>query len=146
MPTSARIVAAILFAIIAYLVSQQIKPLMPPETNFGWFVEVNSAMGFLIGWIFVGKRAGDTYAGALGYGLTGAVLLIVWGLFIHSFWEMIERSLRKQYKGPMEAVVSVFDLMFQNAFLLINPGVIGTLLGASMLSALVIEWMGRRFE
>jgi len=99
-----------------------------------------------VGWVFVGKRAGDTYAGALGYGMTGAVLLLVFGLFIHSFWEMIERSLRKQYKGPMEAITSVFELMFSNALILINPFVIGTLLLGSMLAALVIEWVGRHFE
>jgi len=146
MPTSARLVAAILFAVVAWFTSELIKLLLPPETNFGWFTQANTVLGFLIGWVFVDKRAGYTYSGALGYGLTGGVLLIIWGLFMHSFWEMIERSLRKQYEGPVEAVMSVFELMFENALVLINPAVIATLLVGSMGAAILVEWIGRRFE
>jgi len=146
MPTAARIVAAVLLAALGWFVSELIKPLFPPEQQTGWFSEANAVIGFLVGWVFMGKRAGDTYSGALGYGLTGAVLLVIWGLFLHSFYEMIEKSLRKQYDQPLEAVVAIFEIMIKHAPVLINPIVIGTLLIGSMIIGVIVEFVGRRFE
>lgn len=146
MPTAARLVAAVLFAVLGWFVSELVKPLFPPEQQTGWFSEANAVIGFLVGWVFVGKRAGDTYSGALGYGITGALLLVIWGLFLHSFYEMIEKSLRKQYDDALEAVVAVFEIMIKHGPVLIDPVVVGTLLAGSMVIGLIVEFVGRRFE
>ncbi|WP_420863468.1 TrgA family protein [Algirhabdus cladophorae] len=145
MPTAARLVAALLFAALGWYVSEMVKALLPPEENVGWFSEANTIISFFIGWVFVGKRAGDTYAGALGYGITAALLMVLWCAFLQAFYEMIEKSLRKQYDDPVEAVVAIFEIMIERGPVLINPFVVGTLLFGAMIIGLIVEWVGRRF-
>ena len=45
MPDAARLVAAICLAILAFIVSGQIVPLMPESTDFGYFLYVNIVLG-----------------------------------------------------------------------------------------------------
>ena len=49
MPTAARLVAAILLAILGWVLSDIVRPLMPEGTSFGWFNYVNSFIGLCVG-------------------------------------------------------------------------------------------------
>jgi len=109
MPTAARAMAAVLFAVLAWYVSGLIVPLFPENTDMGFFTEVNAGLGLICGWRIAGPRGGTGYVSAISYGLTTTVALVVVALFTHSSVVMIENSLRKFYDTPVEAVVSVFD-------------------------------------
>ena len=82
MPTAARLVAAMSLALLAFIVSGQIMPLMPDGTDFGYFTYINMALGVLTGWIIMGKRVGRGTTAAINNGITGAVALLFWGLFV----------------------------------------------------------------
>ncbi len=146
MPTAAKLVAAILWGVLAWYVSQLIKPLFPEGTDLGFYAEVNAVIGVAMGWQVAGKRAGTTWAGAISYGLTATVAVVFWGLFLHSFAEMVRMSTRKLYDGPVDAVVGVFALMAEYGTLMLDTTVIGTLVIGGVLAGLLTEWTARNFR
>ena len=74
MPDAARLVAAVSLAIIAWIVSGLIPPLMPEGTDFGYFAFVNVGLGILCGWLVMGRRAGRGITAAINNGLTATEL------------------------------------------------------------------------
>jgi hypothetical protein len=144
--TAAKLVAGVLFAGLAWYASQLIKPEFPEGTDLGWFAEVNAAIGFVMGWIIAGTRAGGSWSAAVSYGLTTAVAMTVAGLFLHSGAEMVRRSLMRVYDGPAEAVVAVFELMVEHGLIMATAPIIGTLLIGGVMAALLVEITGRNFR
>lgn len=146
MPTMGRLVGAILFGALAWYVTLLIMPLFPEGTNLGWFQEVNTAIGLFAGWTIAGPRAGTGYVACFSYGLTTLVAMVVMALFFNSFVVMIERSLRKRYKGPGEAVTDVFALFMDHAALMATGAILTTLLIGGLVAGLVTEFFGKRFS
>jgi len=58
MPTAARLMAALCLAVVGYVVSDMVVPLMPENTDFGRFHYVNAVLGALVGWLIMGPRGG----------------------------------------------------------------------------------------
>ena len=79
MPTFAKVTAAVFFAALGYFCADLIKPLLPMGTPAVWLNETLAALGAINGWIMSGKRAGDGTRAGIGYGLTTAALIVVWG-------------------------------------------------------------------
>ncbi|HIF77757.1 MAG TPA: TrgA family protein, partial [Sulfitobacter sp.] len=50
MPTGARLMAAISLAVLAFILSGMVVPLMPESTDFGYFLPLNMMLGLLVGW------------------------------------------------------------------------------------------------
>ena len=146
MLTAARMVAGILYAGLAWYVSQLIKPLFPEGSDLGFFAEINAGIAFLVGWQIAGSRAGGSWPAAISYGLTTTIAMTVWALFLHSGGEMVRQSLRKLYDGPAEAVVDVFGLMFEYGTLMATPQVLGMLAAGGILAGLLVEICGRNFR
>lgn len=146
MPTAAKLVAGLLWAVLAWFASNLIKPYFPEGSDLGLFAEVNAALGFLLGWVMAGPRAGMGWSAAVSYGFTTTLSLVVAGVFLHSFAEMVRLSLRRLYEGPMEGLVAVFGLMVEYFMLMAKPDVIGVLLVGGILAGLVTEWAGRRWR
>ena len=145
MPTAGKLVAAIMFAGLGALVTYLIIPLFPEGTNFGWFMPGNALIGLMAGWIVAGSRAGKGYYSATGYGLTAMVSMVVWGLLIYSSIEMVERSIRKMYDGPVDAVVSVFELGVDYLRIIAVPEVIVFLVIGGIICGLVTDFFAQRF-
>jgi hypothetical protein len=146
MLTAAKMAAAILYAGLAWYVSELIKPLFPEGQDLGWFSEVNAVIAAALAWNIAGSRAGGSWAAAVSYGLTTTIAMTFWGIFLQSGGEMIRQSLRKLYDGPSEAVVAVFGLMFEYGQLMATPQVLGTLLAGGVVAGLLVEICGRNFR
>lgn len=146
MPTAAKLVAALLLAGLAWIGSEMYRPLMPPDTNFGWFNEVNLVLGLLCGWFVLGSRAGHGYPESIGAGLTGLGALLFWALFVQSFNEMLKRALEKRYDGPVEGLVSIFEIGIDFGQYLLDGPLIGVLVGGSIVIGLIAEWASRRWS
>lgn len=146
MPTTGKGVAAILMAILAWYASEMFRPLMPEGTNFGWFNEVNVALGLLAGWIVVGSRLNYGYGNAISAGLTGVAALVFWALFLQSMNEMLRLALDKRYDGPVEGLVSVFKIAIDYLFTMGHMPLIGLLVGGGVAIGLVSEWAARRWR
>jgi hypothetical protein len=145
MPTATRLVSALCLGGLGWIASEMIRPLMPPETAFGWFNWVNVALGVLCGWFVLGPRSGRGYGEAIGAGLTGLGALVFWALFAQSFYEMISRSLDRRYDGPVEALIGIFENAMELGQHVIDLPLIATLIGGGILSGFVAEFVARRW-
>lgn len=146
MPTASKLVAAVCLAIIAFIVSGQIMPLMPEGTDFGYFTVVNIALGLIVGWVAMGKRAGRGFAAAVTNGLTGIALLVFWGLFVQGCYEMFRRAMRNRYDGPFEAVMAIFEIGVGYGAVLLATNIIGTLLIGGVIAGLATDFANKRWN
>jgi len=140
MPNAARLVAAASLALIAFIVSEQIKPLMPEGQDFGYFTYVNIGLGLLCGWFVMGPRAGRGTTPAINNGLTGVAALVFWGLFVQSCNEMVRLAMRNRFDGPFEAILSIFKIGADYAQVLFNTGILSVLLVGAVLAGLATEF------
>lgn len=146
MPNAARLVSAISLALIAFILSGQIMPLMPEGTGFGYFTWINVALGVLVGWIVMGKRAGRGTTPGINNGLTGVAALIFWGLFVQGCYEMFRQATRNRFDGPFEAVLAVFEIGAEYGMILLVPQIIATVLIGGVLAGLATEFAWRRWR
>ena len=58
MPTASRLVAALCLVVIAFIVSGMVIQNGPEDKEYGKFTYVNMSLGFICGWVIMGKRAG----------------------------------------------------------------------------------------
>ena len=145
MPSAIRLAGLVVFAIMTWIVSEQVKPLFPEGTDFGKFSIYNMVLGGVIGWIFMKPVVAERRGGALSAGVTTAVAIIFWVLLLHSIREMISLSLRKQYDGPVEAVVGVFEIMLEYGALIATPTIIGTIVFFAVVGGMFCGGVARRW-
>ncbi|EAQ26783.1 TrgA family protein [Roseovarius sp. 217] len=146
MPTAGRLVAAIGLGALGWYGSELFRPLMPEDTNFGWFNVVNVVLGAICGWRVTGKRLGFGYAEGFSAGLTGVGALVFWALFLQSLNEMLKRALDTRYDGVVEGVISMFELIVEYGSLMINGPLIGLLVTGGIVVGIVSEWVSHRWS
>lgn len=146
MPTASRLVAALSLMVIAFLVSSMIIDNGEEGKDYGYFSYVNLLLGFLCGWVIMGKRAGRGWTAAVNNGLTGVASLVFWGLFVQGTYEMFRLAMRHRYGGPFEALLAIFQIGLDFGKLLITPEIIATLAIGAILSGLFTEGASRRWN
>ena len=147
MPTAGKLIGAVLFAALAWYVSELVKQYLPLEGAGATLLSpVNGFFGLVMGWRVMGRHAGQGYMPALGFGLTTIFAITFWVLLIWSAYEMIKRAVRGRYDGPVEALLAMSDLMIENAVFLLEPQVLGTAVAGSLVLALVTEFFARRWS
>jgi len=112
----------------------------------GMLRESAALVGFLCGWMIMGRAIGRSYATSMGNGISTSVAVAFWLVLIWAGYEMIVRSTKMRYDGPMDAVLGMFDLMVQYATLLLSKEVVGTMVIGGVLAGLATEWAGRRWN
>lgn len=145
MPTAPKLIAGILFAALAWFVTDLFKPQLPAGTQMGWLSPVNAGVGFLMGWRIVGARAGGTLKAALGYALTTAAAIVFWCLFIWAAYLMVVQSTRMRYQGPIDALQDMGMMMVQYGQLLARPDILGSLLVGALVFGWITEEVARRY-
>ncbi len=146
MPDAAKLIAALFIGGIAYVASLLIIPLMPESTEFGSFVYVNTIIGIACGWMVMGKRAGRGITAAINNGLGGSLVLVIWGLFIHSCYQMFDRAMDNWYNGAFTALAAIFQFMAEFALVIIDPVVILWLVGGGIIAGLATEYAWRTWR
>lgn len=147
MPTTARLVAAILFAMIGWFTADLVKPLLPEGMAVGRFSPVSAAFGLAVGWVFCGKRLEAGATGGFGIGLTSSVLLTFWVLLTFSGYQMLEISMRSnRYDGPVEALIGMSGIFVENLWMIATPPIIGTLAVGGLLAGWITEKIARRWS
>ena len=126
MPTAERLVGAVLLAILGWLLSDVVRPLMPEGTAFGWFNYFNAFIGLCVGWTVVGTRVGRGFVSAINNGVTGTAVMILWCLFTHSCYEMLRLAMRNRYDGPMEMLTAIFLIGSEFGIMIATPAVFAT--------------------
>ena len=146
MPDAARLVAALSLALLAFIVSGQIMPLMPEGMDFGYFTWVNVGIGLVCGWGIMGKRAGRGITNAINNGITGMVALVFWGLFVQGTYEMMRLAMRHRYDGPLEAIGAIFKIGIQYGTTMLVTHIVVTLLVGGVLAGLATEYAWRTWR
>lgn len=146
MPTAAKLVAAVIFAAVAWLAARAFVPSLPEGTQIGYMPEMCAALGLVIGWLVMGGLVGKGYVEAVGFGIRTSVTILFWATLGFAIYEMILRSTKMMYDGPMQALLGVFDLMIYYGKMMGSPEFIGVLLVGGVLGGVASEWAGRRWS
>ena len=146
MPTASKLVAAVAYALLGFLAAQTFAKYLPEGTPLGYFREITAAIGFITGWLVMGKLTRKGYREAINAGLVTALILVFWALLAFSLYFMLKKSMRMMYDGPMEAVLGVFQLMFDYGKMLLVPDMLGVILVGGIVAGLVCEWAGKRWS
>ncbi|MBC7141843.1 MAG: TrgA family protein [Rhodobacteraceae bacterium] len=146
MPTAAKLFAAFAFAVVAFFTAEIFKPHMPEGTKFGYFSFVSALIGFVGGWRVMGPEAGHGNWQAVNSGLKTSAVMVGLALIIFSTYEMFLLAFRPAYKGPMEAIVGIFELAIDFLLRMIAWDVIAVLIVGGALAGLLSEWAARRWK
>lgn len=145
MPTTAKLVSAIYFALLAWVVAELYMPGLPEGTQVGLLRPVASAVGAFTGWRVSGRLVGRGYVDAAGNGLRSVVSTAVMVTLIFSIYEMLRQSTRLRYDGVMEALLGAMSLFLDFARLMLTPQVLGVALIGGIIGGLIAEWVSRRW-
>lgn len=145
MPTAAKLVAAVLFAIVGWVAANAHVPALGAAANVGYFRELAGLLGVVIGWKVMGAAAGRGYREAVGSGLKTAIVLVFFALLFFSIYTMVGLSMRRVYDGPVDAVLAVFGLMMDQAKAMLTPWVLGSLIAGGVIGGLITERISRRW-
>ena len=146
MPTAAKLVAAVLFALLGVTGVLVYGPLLPEATPLRGLVPSAVVIGLICGWLLMGRRAGAGYGVAVGNGLSTGVAFAFWMVVLWAGVEMIERSTRMRYDGPMEAVLGGLALMVEYATLMLHPPFLGVVVIGSAVAGGLTEAAARRWS
>ncbi|MEO5615692.1 MAG: TrgA family protein [Cypionkella sp.] len=146
MPTASKLAAAVAYALLGFIAAQCFVKYLPEGTPLGYFREITAAIGFITGWLVMGKLTRKGYREAVNSGLVTALLLVFWALLAFSLYFMIKKSMRMMYDGPMEAVLGIFQLMFDYGKMLVVPDMLGLILIGGIVAGMVTEWAGKRWS
>jgi len=146
MPTAARLFASIAFTVLGYLATGIYRSGLPSETPTGALLPVCAAIGFLCGWIVMGKRVGKGYYAAAGTGVRTAATMVFFALLGFSVYEMVLRSMRKRYDGVFSAIEGTFDIILIYGAPLLRPDPVIALVVGGVLGGMLAEWAGRQWR
>jgi hypothetical protein len=146
MPTGAKAMAAISFAVVGWLIANAYVPNMPEETAVGAFRELTAVLGAIIGWRVMGNSVGKGYLGAVGSGWKTVIVLVFFALLFFGIYEMLRQSVKMRYDGPFEAVVDVFNQMLTRSVPLGSVGVILVMAVGGAIAGILTENASRRWR
>lgn len=146
MPTAAKIVAAIFFMAFGYFAADLVKPLLPEGTPTPWLNEGVAAVGLLSGWRMSGRNAGSGYRASVGFGLTTVALIAFWAVFIFAAVKMLQLSLDNRYRGPVQALQSMFGIAVGYFRLIATQEILLTMLFGGVIGGWLSEWISKRWS
>lgn len=147
MPTAAKLVGGVFYAVLGYMLAETFKPLMPADASFGYFSYISAAVGLICGWRIVGRHAGNGYRAALGTGLGTAIMTVFWVTLGVSIYEMIRKAVGKFYSGDtMEAVQDAVIIVTGYARLMLDQQFLTILIFGGFIGGIITEFVGRRWK
>lgn len=146
MPTAAKLVAALAFAAVAYVVAGLYEPALDIGQRGRYFLPASGVLGLFVGWFIMGRNVGASYAGAASRGIATSVWLVFWAAFWFSGYEMILRALDKRYREVTQALGSMLEIGYYYVKLAISLEVVGALVIGGMIGGMLSEFAHRRWR
>jgi hypothetical protein len=146
MPTGAKAIGAICFAVVGWLIANAYVPNMPEATTVGYFRELVGLVGAVVGWRVMGNSVGKGYVGAIGSGWKTVIVLVIFALLLFGLYEMLRESVRMRYDGPIEAILDVFNRMMVRSVPLLSINVLAFAAIGGAVAGLVTENASRRWR
>jgi hypothetical protein len=145
MPTGAKLMAALAFAVVGLVIASYYVPLMPEAAAVGPFREFSAAIGAIVGWRVMGPSVGKGYLEAAASGMKTVVVLVFFALLALGIYEMLQESVKMRYDGPMDAIVDVFARMAERAPPLITFNVLVAMVLGGIIGGMLAENASRRW-
>jgi hypothetical protein len=146
MPTTAKLVSGVMFALVAALAGYVYIPLLPEGTQTALLMPISAAIGFLCGWLVMGPNTGRSYAEAGATGLRTVVTTVFFATLGFAVYVMIMRSMRMLYHGPMDALLAVFAITLEYGHLMLDRTFLSVLAAGGILGGFLAEFAGRRWS
>ncbi|WP_372886764.1 TrgA family protein [Shimia sp.] len=146
MPTAAKLVAALCLGLLAVVVAEMLKGLMPSGKIFGAFTPVSGLIGGIVGWRHLGPRAGEGAGRTISHAVTAVVILILAGLFVFASYEMLEQAMLHRYSEVMQALRGIVEIALGYGLYLVKTRVLAALAVGAVLSGLATEYAYRRWR
>lgn len=146
MPTAAKLIAAVCFAAVGWFAAHLYVPALPEGTQTGFIREIAAFIGLICGWRILGRLAGRGYGESMGLGLRTSVTIVFWVLVFASIYEMVKRSTKLRYDGPMEAVLGAFDIALGYGQMLANPQMLAVLVLGGIVAGYAAEFAARHWS
>jgi len=146
MPTGAKAMAAITFAVVGWMTANTYVPNMPEAQTVGSFRELTAVLGAVVGWKVMGNSVGKGYLSAAGSGWKTVVVLVFFALLLFSIYEMLQQSVRMRYDGAFEAIVDVLKRMAGRSEALLSVPVIVVMAIGGAVAGLLTENASRRWR
>jgi hypothetical protein len=146
MPTAAKLIAALAFAALGYILAELYKPLAPAGLRFGFFSEISALLGLAAGWLVMGKLAGRGYWRAWGGGVRTAAVMVVWAIIGFALFEMVRRGADGRY-GPSLAktLTAGATLMVDFARTAMELNFLATMAIGGAVAGIITEWAKRNW-
>lgn len=147
MPTAAKLVSAILFAMIAVLAAHLYGKTMPGGRPVGSLLEVSGVVGVLCGWFIMGPLAHRARGRieAMGTGIRTSFTIVFFVLLIFACVDMMDRAIKGRYSTPLEAILAIFERALVLAQPLMQPDILGVLLLGGLFGGALAHWAGQRW-
>lgn len=146
MPTMGRLAGAVCFGLLAGILAVLSIPVFGDGGPPSFWFPLCGVVGVMTGWMLVGSRVGQGTGPAIGTGISGAACIAFWVLLVLSGEEMIRRSMRGRYDGPMDAVVSLFGVMVDYGAQFNVPLILMVWLGGGVVAGLLTDAIGKRYR
>jgi hypothetical protein len=144
MPTAAKLISALFFAALGWVLADVYVQFMDGGPNVGRLREICAVVGAVCGWRVMGTLVGDSMWLALGSGLRTSVTLAFFCFLGFSAYEMVLQSTKMVYEGPMEAVLGVFEIMVEYLAVAMTWEFVLTLVIGGMIGGWIAEWTHRQ--
>ncbi len=146
MPTAAKLAAAVLFAVLSWVVADIFARALPPEIHSRLLRPVAAAIGVLFGWRVSGRLVGRGMTEAATNGLRTVATIAFATDFVFSTYDMVMRAFKKAYDSPMQAVLDIFSIMLVYGRMMLRTDVIATMIVGGLICGLITEWISRRWR
>lgn len=145
MPTGAKLMGALSFAVVGWLIANAYIPQMPEVEAVGFMREMVAAVGAIVGWRVMGSSVGKGYVAALGSGWKTVIVLVFFSLLMFGLYEMLLDSVKMRYAGPGEAIIDVFNKMMVRSRALLSWGCLGAAVIGGGIAGMLTENASRRW-
>lgn len=146
MPTGAKAMAAVSFAIVGWMIADAYVPNMPEAETLGFFREMVAVVGAVVGYRVMGNSVGKGYAEAVGSGWKTVIVLVFFALLLFGIYEMLQLSVKMRYDGPMEAIIDVFQRMIDRSEALLSLSVLAVMAIGGGVAGILTENANRRWR
>jgi hypothetical protein len=89
MPTGARLIGGLTLGLVGVVLAML---LVDGDPNINYvrdeIIYLMAFVGFLTGWRGLGRRVGNGYGAAIGFGLRAAVTMAIWGILLAAIYEI----------------------------------------------------------
>jgi len=146
MPTGAKLVGAICFAVVTLIAGLAYWPLMTDAPRNPAFLPIAALFGAMVGWFHVGRLAGRGLRSAVISGVAGSLWITIWSTLAFSLYEMFRRSLEKRYPMPDDALNGAVRIGIDYLSHAADPTILTILLVGGVIGGVLTESAARRWS